>query len=210
MAENCEGRSFEGISGGRFYRFWAQVFGMGTVFYRRGLGDIHLQAEQRALDLGCGPGALSFALAERADPTARITGIDISEDQLTYARNHVDGFACRLDFMNASMGALPFEDNTFDLVMSSMAIHETPPVVRRKAITEVARVLRPDGTFLYIDWSKPRFGFWALIWLPMVCHGSNNKDNWNNVYPEICHSNGLSQVSDQYITSIVRRQVFQK
>ena len=108
------------------------------------------------------------------------------------------------------MDELPFPDGHFDLVMTSMALHETPPAVRRAAITETARLLRPGGTFLLVDWSRPRFGLWGIIWYPFCRWGEGNRDNWNNVYPELCRERGLKLKEDDYINSISRRQVFVK
>jgi len=207
---NEKGREFKGLMGGAWYRRWAVLFGMGSEFYRRGLGDLELGDGMRALDLGCGPGALSLMLAERAAPGASITGLDLSEDQVAYARGQADGHACTLEFRTGSMDELPYPDGHFDLVMTSMALHETPPPVRRAAIAEAARVLRPGGRFLLVDWSRPRLGLWGVVWFPMVCWGEKNRDNWNNVYPALCAAQRLDLAQDGYINSMVRRQLFRK
>lgn len=207
---NDKGREFKGIIGGANYKRVSALFGMNSEFYGKGLGSIMLNANMRALDLGCGPGALSFALAEKAHHDSLITGIDLSEDQLNYARKSTGNFRCGLDFRKASMDELPFADNSVDLVMTSMALHETPPVVRRGAIREAARVLKDGGTFLLVDWSRPKFGLLGIVWLPFLIFGENNRDNWNNVYLQLCFEAGFSLQEDYYITSIARRQVFIK
>ncbi|MDR0603305.1 MAG: hypothetical protein LBG80_03265, partial [Bacteroidales bacterium] len=66
------------------------------------------------------------------------------------------------------------------------------------------------GSFILVDWSKPKFGLWGVFWFPMICWGTQNKDNWKNVYPELCRQNGLQLKEDCYINSIARRQVFIK
>ncbi|MDR1897923.1 MAG: class I SAM-dependent methyltransferase [Prevotellaceae bacterium] len=95
----------------------ARLFGFTPAFYRKGIGDIALAGGMRALDLGCGPGALSFALAEIAHPQAEITGIDISEDQLNYARSQCGRYRCTLRFENRSMDELPFPDAWFEWLL---------------------------------------------------------------------------------------------
>lgn len=205
-----KGTAFEGIiGGGRYYRF-ARFFGIGPAFYRKGLGSLRLAPGMRALDLGCGPGALSFALAETGPTDVEIIGVDISKDQIAYAQANAGGFSCPVFFKLASMDETGLADDSVDLVMTSMALHETPPAVRRRAIGEAARVLKPGGRFLLVDWSRPRFGFWGLVWLPMVAFGETRRDNWDNVYPALCQDCGLSLIEDTYINSITRRQVFQK
>jgi hypothetical protein len=51
---------------------------------------------------------------------------------------------------------------------------------------------------------------WGIVWFPMICWGAQNRDNWRNVYPELCRQNGLQLKEDRYINSIARRQVFKK
>lgn len=205
-----KGREFKGLAGGRHYRRMAALFGMGPGFYRKGIGNIKLGEGMKALDLGCGPGSLCFALAERAQKGSKITGIDISADQLSYARRYASGYPCELEFRRISMDSLPFPAEHFNIVMTSMAIHATPPKVRRAAVKETARVLKRGGVFLLVDWSMPCLGLWGIVWFPLVCWGKNNMDNWENVYPELCSDQGLIRKEDSYINSIARRQVFSK
>lgn len=216
MADNIKdkGNAFEGVFGGSSYYRFAKWFGIGPEFYRRGLGGIRLSPGMKALDLGCGPGALSFALAEVSAAGVEITGVDISKDQIDYAQANAGKFPCGLDFRRVSMDESGLPDSSIDLVMTSMALHETPPQVRRAAISEAARVLKPGGRFLLVDWSKPKFGLWGLFWLPMIVFGELTRekahDNWKNTYPDLCHEKGLNRVEDAYINSIARRQVFVK
>ncbi len=205
-----KGNAFNGFFGGGNYKRLAALFGMDERFYRQGIGSASLGPGMKALDLGCGPGALSYALAETAHQDSTVYGVDISEDQLAYARAHAGNFCCSLEFINASMDELPFPDGSIDIVISSMALHETPPAVRRAAIAETSRVLKDSGAFILIDWSRPKLGLLGIVWFPLICFGSANKDNWNNAYPEICLEHRLVLKSDVYLNSITRRQTFQK
>ena len=205
---NEKGHVFSGWMGGGNYRCLAALMGMGRRFYQRGLGGIRLGKGMKAMDLGCGPGALSLALAQCSDPTASIIGIDLSEDQIRYARTVSRNLSCCPEFRVGSMDELDCEDGSLDLVMTSMALHETPPTIRRAAVREVARVLRPGGHFLLVDWSRPRWGWSGVVWYPFVAWGENNRDNRENRYADWCASLGLERVEDTYITSLVRRQVF--
>ncbi len=91
-----------------------------------------------------------------------------------------------------------------------MSIHETPPKIRRSALSEVARVLKPGGIFVLVESCRPRLGLLGILWYPLVCFGEKNKDNWCNVYPDLCRDRGLMLESDAYLNSISRRQVFIK
>ena len=59
-----KGRAFKGAFGGENYRRFAALFGFQERFYRQAVGDLRLGEGGRALDLGCGPGGLSYALTK--------------------------------------------------------------------------------------------------------------------------------------------------
>jgi demethylmenaquinone methyltransferase/2-methoxy-6-polyprenyl-1,4-benzoquinol methylase len=107
------------------------------------------------------------------------------------------------------MDELPFPEDYFDAVVTSLALHATPPEVRRKTINEVSRVLKPGGIFGLVDWSRPRFGLWGLVWLPMLLPRMKG-DNWQNTYPDLCRQDRMELLKDEYVNSLVRCQVFRR
>ena len=210
IAGNDKGVAFRGIWAGKGYLFFTKLFGFTQPFYERALGGLAVDGAASILDLGCGPGVLAFALAKRLPPAAIVHGIDLSEDQIRYAGEQAATAPVSMHFSVGSMDELPFPDRSMDLVITSMALHEAAPAVRPRTIAEVARVLKNGGRFLLVDWSRPRFGFWAAVWLPFLLFGKNNRDNWNNAYKEYCRDHGLELVEDAYINSLTRRQLFRK
>ena len=123
------------------------------------LDHLKLRGDERVLDLGCGRGAVLILAAKRLT-TGRAVGVDLwrTFDQSGNSadatrRNAVaEGVADRVELHTADMTALPFADNSFDLVVSSLAIHNIPGRVgRAKAIEEAIRVLRPGGRLLVAD-----------------------------------------------------------
>ena len=99
-----------------------------------------------ALDLACGTGDIAFAIAARG---ARVVGLDVTHRMLQLARSRGPGAA----FVTADMLALPFPDRAFDVVTTGYGLRNVPDI--RRAIDEVARVLRPGGTFVSLDFNRP-------------------------------------------------------
>jgi SAM-dependent methyltransferase len=123
------------------------------------LDKLGLRGDERILDLGCGRGAVLLLAAQRLT-TGRAVGVDLwrSADQSGNSveatrRNAIaEGVADRVELHTGDMTALPFEDNSFDFVVSSLAIHNIRGRAgREKAIDEAVRVLRPGGRLLIAD-----------------------------------------------------------
>ena len=137
---------------------YASMFGKFAVWAEL-LRWLELRGDERLPDLGCGRGAV-ILMAAKLLPRGRAVGIDLwkTSDQLGNAlevtkRNAVlEGVADRVDLRTGDMRALPFDDGSFDLVLSSLAIHNIPDLAgRTKAIDEAVRVLRPGGRILIVD-----------------------------------------------------------
>jgi arsenite methyltransferase len=123
------------------------------------LDRLCLRGDEALLDMGCGRGAILTAIARRLT-TGRVTGIDIwsTKDQSGNARDvtlrnaSLEGVSDRVQIETGDMRRLPYPDATFDLVVSSLAIHNIPENAERKrAITEGFRVLKPGGRMVIAD-----------------------------------------------------------
>jgi SAM-dependent methyltransferase len=111
----------------------------------------------QVLDIGCGNAPLSIRLA-RKYPAARITGIDYWGRNWDYSKQvceqnaKIEGVEDRTVFQKASASALPFEDGSFDLVVSNLTFHEVSDTQDKRAVLrEALRVVRPGGKFAFQD-----------------------------------------------------------
>jgi len=129
------------------------------IEWERILDHIHLEGGETVLDMGCGRGAILTAVARRLT-TGRVTGVDIwsTKDQSgnsreTTLRNAaLEGVADRVHIETGDMRALPFPDAAFDLVVSSLAVHNIPSDSgRQQAIAEGFRVMKPGGRMVIAD-----------------------------------------------------------
>jgi len=99
----------------------------------------------RVLDVAAGEGEFSALIAQACNSLEELVGIDVDEESLEVARDlfadHHPGVTAR--FLHASADQLPFDDESFDTVTMSNALHHVPDVER--ALGEIYRVLRPGG-----------------------------------------------------------------
>lgn len=94
----------------------------------------------RWLDVGCGTGALSETILSRADP-AEVRGIDQSEGFVKYAQQRLEDPRFKAEIGDAR--TLPFEDGSFDVVVSGLVLNFVPDL--GGAARELARVVKPSG-----------------------------------------------------------------
>jgi 2-polyprenyl-3-methyl-5-hydroxy-6-metoxy-1,4-benzoquinol methylase len=107
----------------------------------------------RALDLGCGTGVLSFALARRG---FTVLGIDHSEEMLAVAERKRTGqkFAGSVQFVKGDARHVPADDEEFDCITCQGLLHHLPEM--ESCLSELARLLRPDGHFFISEPSSRR------------------------------------------------------
>jgi arsenite methyltransferase len=157
------------------------------IAWSRLLDELPWRGDERVLDMGCGRGAILCLVAQRV-PQGRAVGLDLwrtvdqTGNSLRAAQRNleVEGVSDRCELQTGDMVTLPFPDGTFDLVVSSLAIHNVPSGAGRiRAIDEAVRVLKAGGRLLVGDlmltrayagylrrrgvpatWRRPGWRFW--------------------------------------------------
>ncbi len=123
------------------------------------LDGLGLKGDERLLDVGCGRGAVLVLAAKRL-PRGRVVGLDLwsktdqsgNSETATLRNAEREDVSDRVELRTGDMRNLPFPDQSFDTVTSSLAIHNiTDPVGRNQAIAEIFRVLKRGGTALLAD-----------------------------------------------------------
>lgn len=115
-----------------------------------------VRAGERALDLACGTGDIAFAAAAQG---ARAVGLDITYRMLQLAQ--AKSTAAR--FITGDMTSLPFRAASFDLVTTGYGLRNVPDL--DLAIDEIARVLRPGGRLLSLDFNRPESAVIRALYL---------------------------------------------
>lgn len=114
---------------------------------------------RRILDMGCGFGRSTVAFAAAA-PGARVTGIDLSASCLRLAAAQApEGMRDRLDFRQAdatrAADALGGDGDRFDVVTSTMLLHELPGQALEALVAQTGRLLGPGGVAVHLDFLPP-------------------------------------------------------
>jgi demethylmenaquinone methyltransferase/2-methoxy-6-polyprenyl-1,4-benzoquinol methylase/phosphoethanolamine N-methyltransferase len=124
------------------------------------------------LEVGCGTGALTQRARARVGPDGRVCGIDPSAEMIAVARGKAARAGVDIDFRVASIEALPFEDDSFDVVLSSLMMHHLPGDLKSAGLAEVGRVLKQGGRLLIVDFKRPS-GFLSHLAMATIFHGAH-------------------------------------
>lgn len=129
-------------------RMAALSVGGETRFRQLALQGLKIHPETKVLDLCCGSGQATQVLVQYSQD---VTGLDASPLSLNRARQNVP----QAEYVEAFAEEMPFPDNQFDLVHTSVALHEMKPDQRLQILKEVYRVLKPSGVFTLVDFHAP-------------------------------------------------------
>lgn len=151
-------------------------FGRDAAWKRDLIANLPDLQPATCLDLACGTGDLTRALAKRF-PRARVIGFDLTPAMLELAKRHTNNE--HIHYQQGDMQALPFANESMDVITGGYALRNAPDLAL--TLREIARVLRPGGTFSFLDFSKSlnptlqRAGhallkFWGCLW-GLLLHG---------------------------------------
>lgn len=127
-------------------------------FHQLPLQDLAIFPHDRLLDLCCGGGQATGYLLARSP---HVIGLDASPVALERAKKAVP----KAQYVQGWAEAMPFETAQFDLVHTSVALHEMGEPQRQQIFAEVFRVLKPGGIFTFLDFHRPTF---LPLWLPLA------------------------------------------
>jgi ubiquinone/menaquinone biosynthesis C-methylase UbiE len=134
---------------------WLLTLGRERPFRERLLDLARLQPGESVLDVGCGTGTLAIAAKRRAGPSGAVHGIDASPEMIARATRKAEKAAVDVTFRTAIIETLPFPDNQFDVVFSTMMLHHLPRSTREQGAREIRRVLKTGGRVLAVEFGMP-------------------------------------------------------
>jgi demethylmenaquinone methyltransferase/2-methoxy-6-polyprenyl-1,4-benzoquinol methylase len=119
------------------------------------------KAGDRVLDCATGTGDLAIAFRRAVGGGGRVVGIDFVPDMVDLARAKARGLS-GVRFATADVMSLPFADDSFDIVSISFGIRNVSDPIA--AVQEMARVLRPEGRLMVLEFGQPSGGLFAKIY----------------------------------------------
>ncbi|MDK3159568.1 ubiquinone/menaquinone biosynthesis methyltransferase [Kamptonema cortianum] len=151
---------FAGIH--RWYDFLNHFLSFGIDYYWRAAlsrSVAQFAPDGRALDLATGTGDVAGAICARPDFQGEVTGADFCGPMLEVARRKWPG----ITFLQADAMALPFPDGQFDCVTVAFGVRNFENL--EGGLAQIARVLKPGGHLLVLEFSRPAWWFRPFYWI---------------------------------------------
>jgi ubiquinone/menaquinone biosynthesis C-methylase UbiE len=159
---------------------------------------VSFEPADKILDMCCGTGGATLAIAQRSGGEAEITGMDLSRGQIRIAQRSVNELTvnkdhfCNVRFIEGDVTKTCFKDGYFDKVFITHALHEMKEDERLGTLREAKRILKENGKIVILEVDDPKnvivrlfAGLWFFYWLPfnfetptrrdMLRHGLENE-----------------------------------
>ena len=166
-------------------------------FKRRLIEQADIREDHQVLDLGCGTGTLTI-LIKKTHPNAKVVGLDGDPKILNLARAKAARAEVELIFNNGMAFELPYPDDSFDRVLSSLVFHHLTRNDKARTLQEVFRVLQPGGELHIADWGKPQNLLMRVASLPLRMFDGleTTRDNVKGLLPEMFRNTGFEGVQE--------------
>lgn len=131
------------------------LFGREKSFRQSILRTAAIPSGASVLDVGCGTGTLALMAKNQLGAQGKVYGIDAAPEMIEVARHKATDQNRAVDFRQGVIESLPFEDATFDVVLSTLMFHHLPDDLKQRGLAEIYRVLKPGGRLLIVDMRRP-------------------------------------------------------
>jgi len=157
--------------------------------------NANIQDNFKVLDFGIGTATLSL-MAYQSNSYARYIGIDIDDNILKLAHNKISNSQAKIELVQYQGGKIPFDDDSFDRIISSLVFHHLTDNQKLVAFQEFYRVLKPNGEVHIADWGRANNKIMkGLFHIVQLLDGYDTTTaNVDGKLPEIIKSAGFHNV----------------
>ena len=171
----------------RFYDSFMKLTMDEEKFRQKIIELANLRGDEKTLDIGCGTGTLNLMLANSLDKVATY-GIDAAPKMIEVAKKKAQREGKKIDFRIGTSTALPYEDNYFDIVFTTLLFHHLNFEEKGKALREISRVLKVDGKYISAEFGQFPDDFFHGI----ILRFTRSSGSLHGLYPtELIGQNGL-------------------
>ena len=219
MPGNYQGSHSTGAEAGAIYDNGLDVFSFGVM--GKNLDDIgHSMANfirlrwpglepKLVVDVGCTIGHNTVPW-KQTFPEAEVHGLDAAPSCLQYGHARAEGMGIAIHFRQALCDALPYDDDSVDVVFSSMFLHELPTAQIRAFFSEAYRVLKPGGVLINMELPpNDALAAYDAFYLDWDCFYNNEpfyKDFRDLSYSKLCTDAGFS--SEDFFQATMPRYTY--
>jgi SAM-dependent methyltransferase len=150
---------------------------------------------QKILDMGCGAGHTTLPLADEY-PDAEVHGIDLGAPMLRYAAARAAALGKALHFSQQDAQATRFPDASFDLIASTLMLHEMPRPAILAVLRECHRLLRPGGVMVHHDllgWPTDPYDAFMMAWTTRHNNEPYERASGTLNFPKDCAAAGFAE-----------------
>lgn len=161
------------------------------------LDQADLQPGDRVLDLACGTGTLAIAV-KQLHPDTHVVGLDGDEAILARAAEKAQAAGVSVRFDHALSNRMPYDTDSFDVVMSTLFFHHLDRNAKLATLAEVRRVLKPGGELHIADWGRPGSVAMdvAFLLVRLLDGFEATFDNMAGLLPDLMRNSGFRDVSE--------------
>lgn len=170
------------------------TLGQASRLRRMTVDQALLQPGETLLDVGCGTGGVTIPAKIQVGESGSAAGIDPAPEMIAIARRKAKRAGIEIDFRVGVIESLPFPDETFDVVTSSLMMHHLPHHLQVKGLAEIWRALKPGGRILIADMMRPNKSFLKRFFISLALHHGHGVQFGIEDLPKLMREAGFEKV----------------